>query len=165
MIIRESTINDAEKLLQMLQQLDRETKFMLFEPGERKLTVAEMEKSLEAIRKSNSLQLVVEYKDKIVGFLMARRGTLQRNKHCAYIVIGILEKYQGKKLGQRLFEKMEEWAKETGIKRLELTVMTHNKAAIHLYEKMGFTKEGIKAKSLLVDRKLVDEYYMAKLLP
>lgn len=33
MIIRECNNHDAEKFLQMLQQLDKETKFMLFEPG------------------------------------------------------------------------------------------------------------------------------------
>jgi RimJ/RimL family protein N-acetyltransferase len=164
MIIRECNNHDAEKFLQMLQQLDKETKFMLFEPGERKTTVEQMQKSIESIVKSNSLQLVVEDKDKIVGFLLARRGTLQRNKLCAYIVIGILEKYRGRKIGQRLFMKMEEWAKISDIHRLELTVMTHNKAAIKLYEKMGFKKEGIKEKSLVVDGKFVDEFYMAKII-
>ena len=60
MIIRECNNHDAEKFLQMLQQLDKETKFMLFEPGERKTTVEQMQKSIESIVKSNSLQLVVE---------------------------------------------------------------------------------------------------------
>ena len=73
MIIRECNNHDAEKFLQMLQQLDKETKFMLFEPGERKTTVEQMQKSIESIVKSNSLQLVVEDKDKIVGFLTATK--------------------------------------------------------------------------------------------
>jgi RimJ/RimL family protein N-acetyltransferase len=36
--------------------------------------------------------------------------------------------------------------------------------AIKLYEKVGFHKEGIKEKSMLVDGKYIDEYYMAKLI-
>ncbi len=33
-----------------------------------------------------------------------------------------------------------------------------------LYEKSGFKVEGIRAKSMLVNGELVDEYYMAKIL-
>lgn len=42
--------------------------------------------------------------------------------------------------------------------------MMHNKAAIGLYKKIGFKIEGLKEKSLIVDRKYVDEYYMGKIL-
>lgn len=59
---------------------------------------------------------------------------------------------------------MEKWALENTITRLELTVMTHNERAVRLYKKMGFKIEGLKEKSLIVDGKYVDEYYMGKIL-
>lgn len=40
----------------------------------------------------------------------------------------------------------------------------HNEAARKLYEKSDFKVEGIRAKSMLVNGELVDEYYMAKIL-
>ena len=58
---------------------------------------------------------------------------------------------------------LDEWAKENGIVRLELTVECHNKAARHLYEKSGFEIEGIRTKSMFVEGTFVDEYYMAKI--
>ena len=61
------------------------------------------------------------------------------------------------------FEKMVAWAKEQGVKRLELTVICENARAKHLYEKMGFEIEGTKKKSVLVDGAYLDEYYMAKI--
>jgi len=44
-----------------------------------------------------------------------------------------------------------------------LTVVCENDIAKHLYEKNGFEIEGIKKKSMYIDKKYVDEYYMAKI--
>ncbi len=48
--------------------------------------------------------------------------------------------------------------------RLELTVRCDNTSAIALYQKQGFTIEGTKYRSLLVEGEYVDEYYMGLLL-
>lgn len=164
MVIREINEKDAENFLNMLKKLDTETKNMMYEPGERKTTVDGMKANIKNILSSNSLTLVAEENGQIVGFLSAGRGFANRIKHSAYIVIGILNAYTGRGIGTRLFEQMEKWAKESGITRLELTVMVHNEGGKRLYEKMGFRKEGIKERALIVDGKYVDEYYMAKLL-
>jgi RimJ/RimL family protein N-acetyltransferase len=55
---------------------------------------------------------------------------------------------------------MQDWAREQGIQRIELTVMAHNDAAIALYERNGFTIEGIKKGAIVVDGNLVDEIMM-----
>lgn len=164
MIIRKVETKDSERFLNMLIQLDNETNNMMFEPGERKTTIEEMKDIISNTNNSSSLTLVVEDKENIVGFLSAQRGFANRIKHRAHIVIGILRDYRGKKLGVELFQEMEKWALEINITRLELTVMTHNEGAIKLYKKMGFKIEGIKEKSLKVNEKYVDEYYMCKIL-
>lgn len=164
MIIRKVEAKDSERLLNMLKQLDSETKNMMYEPGERKTTPEEMKSNIENINVSNLLMLIAEEEGNIVGFLTAERGFANRIKHSAYVVIGILESYRGRKIGTKLFEELDKWAEDNRIIRLELTVMAHNEGAIGLYEKMGFRKEGLKEKSLIVDGKYVDEYYMAKIL-
>ncbi|MGN0972690.1 MAG: GNAT family N-acetyltransferase, partial [Aristaeellaceae bacterium] len=58
----------------------------------------------------------------------------------------------------------EGWARANHITRPELTVERPNEAARHLYEKMGFAIEGVRKRSMLVDGRPVDEYYMARLL-
>ena len=55
-------------------------------------------------------------------------------------------------------------AKESGIVRLELTVECENDGAKTLYERMGFEIEGIRPKSMKVNGRFVDEYYMGKIL-
>lgn len=164
MIVRRLEVKDSVKFIKMLKQLDNETKNMMYEPGERKTTLEEMESNIKKINCSNSLLLVAAKNENIVGFLSAERGFAKRINHSAYIVIGILKNYRGKKIGRKLFGELDKWAVENSITRLELTVMTHNVVAIRLYEKMGFKIEGLKEKSLIVDGKYVDEYYMGKIL-
>ncbi len=67
-------------------------------------------------------------------------------------------------LGTQLFEKIEEWAKDHQIYRLELMVMKHNQAAIALYQKMDFQVEGIKRDNLFLNGEWIDEILMAKIL-
>ena len=100
----------------------------------------------------------------IVGFLRAERGTCNRVRHTAYVVTGVLEGFRGRGVSTALFTRLESWARTNRITRLELTVECPNEAARHLYEKMGFTVEGIRRNAMLVDGHLVDEYYMARLL-
>lgn len=164
MIIRKIDITDSEDYLNMLYKLDNETRFMMYEPEERSTEIKDIEELIESMNKTNSLLLVAEENSSIVGFLSAERGIYNRVKHSAYIVTGILAGFRGRKIGTGLFKELDVWAVENNIARLELSVMTHNEAALRLYKKIGFKIEGIKEKSLKVDGEFVDEYYMAKLL-
>lgn len=165
MNIRRIRVEDAHDFLHLCYALDKETKFMMLEEDERKTTLDEQMNSLKTILEENrSLLLVCEIEGKLVGYLSATREDFRRINHSAYIVVGVLQEYSGHGIGSHLFEELEAWAKLNNIHRLELTVMTHNEAGIHLYKKMGFEIEGCKKHSLMVDGEYVDEYYMAKLI-
>jgi RimJ/RimL family protein N-acetyltransferase len=169
MQIREITGRDmecslADKFIEMQLRLDEETEFMMYEPGERKPNRENTEKFLREAAEGEDLLLVAEDKDRLWGFLSARRGGLNRIHHSAYIVTGICKDYRNKGIGTAFFGELDKWAAAGGIKRLELTVMCHNEAALHLYEKSGFQREGIKKNSMVVNGQFADEFYMAKLL-
>lgn len=164
MYIRIAKSDDAKKLVHLIKQVEN-SNFMLFEPGERKTTVDQQRKRIESMcEEETSTILVAEDNGGLAGYLFAIGGNPTRAKHAVYLVIGVAESSRGQGVGAKLFAKLEEWAKERAIHRLELTVMVHNKAGIALYEKMGFEIEGTKRHSLFVDGKYIDEYYMSKLL-
>lgn len=163
-MIRVAQESDAGQLLELLINLDQETNFMLYEPGERKSRIDDIQLQIRRASETSSILLVVEEDQKIVGFLSGNRGFANRIQHSCYIVIGILKDYAHKGIGTALFQELERWARLNNVTRLELTVMIHNEAAIKLYKKMGFRVEGLKEKSLKVDGKYIDEYYMAKVL-
>lgn len=165
MIIREINRSDAENFANLTQQIEGSSQYMLWEAGERN---SQTENQLEMIKgmedTKNSTILVAENNKSLVGFLLAIGGKARRNKHSAYIVIGILKEYRGKGIGTKLFTKVEQWASTHQISRLELTVVTKNEAGLSLYKKAGFEIEGTKRNSLFLNDEFVDEYYMSKLL-
>ncbi|MGG3564377.1 GNAT family N-acetyltransferase [Neobacillus rhizosphaerae] len=165
MIIREARESDAENLVSLIKQVEKESEFMLMEAGERQITPELQQQRIQSIQRSeNSTIFVAEKGEQLVGYMFAMGGTAKRNQHSLYVVIGILKDYRGQGIGTRLFEKLEDWAVERNIRRLELTTVTRNVAGVALYKKMGFEVEGTKKDSLLIDGEFVDEYYMAKLL-
>ncbi len=163
--IRGIRTSDAEELLKLSDQTDRETSFMLIEPGEQRTTVEQEREQIERIlRRDNQVILVAEENGHLVGQLVASGGNFRRNRGLAHIYIGILKSHWGQGIGTRLFQVLEDWAREYGIHRLELSVQTDNERAIHLYKKVGFEIEGIKRQTLLVDGVYRDEYLMSKIV-
>lgn len=162
-LIREIREEDAENHLALCYKLDEETKFMLYEPGERNTPLELHRDFVQSVMASaNSTILLAEDGDQLVGYLLVDGGKMRRIKHAGYIVLGILSAYQGQGLGTRLFQALEKWRENTEITRLELTVITQNQAAVFLYQKMGFEIEGTKKKSLYLEGKYVDEFYMGR---
>lgn len=164
MIIRKINIIDADAFWQMQFELDKETKNMMYEPNERTKNINLINSLIEKSVEGSDLLLVAEIDKDVVGFLSAQRGVPNRIRHTAYIVTGIRKDFQGKGIGSQFFRKLDLWARQNAIKRLELTVMCPNIVAKNLYEKNGFVIEGVKKDAMLVDGEYIDEFYMAKLL-
>lgn len=165
MLIREIRIDDAEDYMNLVKEVESKSDFMLMEAGERKTTAEQQLKQLERLeQQNNSTIFVAEEKGKLVGYLIAIGGTVKRTKHSAYLVIGVLQECRGKGIGTELFDKVIKWAPKHNVSRLELTVVTENKAGVALYKKSGFDIAGTKRNSLIINGRTYDEYCMSKLL-
>jgi RimJ/RimL family protein N-acetyltransferase len=162
---REAGPGDAAALLALKQDLDRETSFMLIEPGERTDTAADVAAELAQLAGApNSVVIVAEIAGGLAGYVQGAGGRFRRSRRTVHIVIGVRAAATGQGVGSGLLGELESWARAHALHRLELTVMAHNQRASGLYERMGFTVEGRRRECLLVDGTLVDELYMAKLL-
>ncbi len=114
----------------------------------------------------------------ILGFVETDEGTkmvtsaslsfqqIEVFKHRATFGISVRDDYQNKGLGKILTQYMLDIAKERGMKKVELTVVSYNKRAVHIYEKMGFEKEGLIRMEYWSPKlgKYGDTYFMGKLL-
>lgn len=166
-LYRKLQTNEAQLFWNMMNELDHETKFMMYEPGERENTASEIkaiEVLIQSAKDNKNYLLVAEVNHQIIGYILALRGTPNRIKHTAYIVTGIKKDHRGKGIGKIFFIYLDKWAKENGIKRLELTVICTNLVAKRLYEQKGFMVEGTRKNAMMIDGDYVDEFYMAKLL-
>lgn len=163
-MIRPIEVRDAESFIKLSKQID-DSNYMLFEPGERNITLEQQSKSIESIlSEKKSIIFVVERENKLVGFIAAFGGNVKRNQHSAYLVLGVLEEFQGQGIASKLFNQIFEWARDNELSRLGLTVIKDNIKAFNLYRKMGFVLEGEKVHSLIINGKPVNEYYLYKLL-
>ncbi len=162
--IRERTVEDTQEFCRFLNTLDNEAEYMLYEKGERVLDPDIVRNNIQSIINNKDACYVALINGSIIGFIIAVREKFIRTKHSAVIVVGILEKYCGRGIGSELFHQVFLWASENDIKRLELTVVSNNKRALSLYNKLGFKLEGTKEMSILIGKKYCNEYLMGKLL-
>jgi RimJ/RimL family protein N-acetyltransferase len=163
-IVRSIEVSDAVSYIEFLSTLDHETEFLLWEPGERTITIESIENQIKIANPNMRFHSVAVVSGKVIGFIVGLRGFQKRVQHKADFTMGVLSQFSGLGIGNSLFESFERWAKANQIQRLELSVMSHNNRAIVFYEKQGFQLEGIKKNSFCVRGRLVDENMMGKLL-
>ena len=163
MIIRYAQKTDAQKFWNLMKALDQETTFMMYEPDEREEDLRMPQRVIDAAVDNGNLLIFAEDGDELVGFLSAGRENCRRNHHSAYLVCGVREKYWNRGIAKMLFRMLDDWAEETGVKRVELVVRKDNYIARHVYERHGFTYEGEHKMAMFIDGQYYSEVHMAKL--
>lgn len=162
-VFRRPVAADAERHLALLRALDVETRFLLWEPGERLIDADALRRHFSTLGEEAEL-LIADAGERIVGFLSAKRGGTRRLRHRADFSMGVLADCRKQGIGRRLLEELEAWARRRGVTRLELTVMAHNQSARQLYERMGYATEGVKVGAIRIGSEPIDEIVMGKLL-
>ncbi|MBX5045958.1 GNAT family N-acetyltransferase [Rhizobium lentis] len=106
-------------------------------------------------------QFVAVIADEVVGWCDIGRHFFPSHAHRGRLGMGILPTYRGKGLGRQLIDATLKAAQEAGFTRVELDVYEDNSRAIALYEKVGFTREGIIRRAARIDGRFIDAIGMA----
>lgn len=143
--IREATLEDAEDIINYIDQVASESHYLTFGQGELKIKVDQERQFIENCKKSdNSLMIVAEVNGKIIGNLSFSGGKNSRIYHMGEFGVTVLKEFWKLGIGRKLIEYMIEWASNgKQIRKINLKVREDNLHAIRLYEKMGFKKEGV----------------------
>jgi RimJ/RimL family protein N-acetyltransferase len=64
--------------------------------------------------------------------------------------------------GTALMLEAERWARQVGVRKVELHVFPYNEPAIALYERLGYEREGFRHRHYRRGGQLVDAILMAK---
>ena len=113
----------------------------------------------------NTITLIAHDENRVVGHLQISIGTSPRFREMGDLFIYLHQEYQNVGLGTALMNQAITLARERRLHRVELTVVADNHRAIHLYEKVGFQREGLKRENYLgEDEKYHDEIIMGILL-
>lgn len=143
--ITKASMND----LQLLRQLGKQTFFETFAESN---TEANMnaylaenftnEKIKAELRNPESLFFIAWENDQAIGFLKLNTGDAQTEPQGESSLeierIYVIKSFLGKKIGQLLYEKALQIARELHKSSIWLGVWEHNQRAIRFYEKNGF---------------------------
>jgi RimJ/RimL family protein N-acetyltransferase len=165
--IREAQAADAEQLIALVKELaDEPGLYIALSPGEFNLTVEQEQKFIaESQAADNSVFLVAETEERIIGVLTCKGGSRKLTRHVTTLGMSVRKDWRNKGVGGLLMARVIDWAKGTGIvSRIELFVFARNMMAIHLYEKHGFVCEGRRRRAIHRDGEYFDDLIMALLL-
>ncbi len=150
-VIREATLEDLKGYHACLSRVALERKYIGF------LEAPPVEKSkqwMESVLRSGCPFLVVESLGEIVGWCDVGRNDRQGFTHLGELGMGLDSNFRGQGLGAELLRTAVGHARRVGLEKLELEVFASNVAARKLYEKLGFSVDGVRVKA----RKLGEEY-------
>jgi putative acetyltransferase len=117
----------------------------------------------ERLSGSDSIHLVAEVDQQLVGQLSLHLQSNPRRKHVAELGMGVRDDWAGKGVGSALLAAAVDMADNwLNLQRLELTVYADNLAALALYRKFGFVEEGLARGYAFRQGQYVDALYMAR---
>lgn len=160
--IRQAEIDDAEKLLHCIKTYIPQSEYIPKLEQEIKLTIEqEKEWIYYFLTNENSLLLIAEFNNEIVGNIDLTGNRRKIMEHTAVIGMGMLKEWRNTGLGTALLKLAIEWAKENSIlELLWLQVYTDNELGLGLYRKIGFVENGIMKNFFKQDGKYFDNLTM-----
>jgi GNAT superfamily N-acetyltransferase len=113
----------------------------------------------------NSLCLVAEAENLLVGILICRGGRHLQKQHVSTLdVFFVHEDWRGQGIGTSLIRHATKWLRQSNhVARLEVVIAIHNTVALSLLKKEGFRLEGNLASSIRIDGKLMNTMVLALL--
>ncbi len=142
--VRPADPGDAEALTRLAEAVSAEPEGWLISANGEWRSVGDERRYLKALRRyPNAAVLVAERSDgEIIGRLSVARDTHPASAHVADVGLMVAKDARGKGVGRALLAATVEWARDAGIRKLELHVFPWNEPAIRLYERFGFEREG-----------------------
>ncbi|XUY26337.1 N-acetyltransferase family protein [Agrobacterium sp. rho-8.1] len=118
---------------------------------------------LDMIDRGNP-HVVATVENRVVGWCDISRHVFPTHAHRGTLAMGIIPGFRGRGLGARLVAAALSQARDARFIRIELAVHADNTSAISLYEKVGFVREGVQRRSVLIDGCFLDTVTMALIL-
>ena len=141
MIIRKATAKDLDKIIDLGQDLQNDSKkfepLLIFDRGQ---SLAHYKNELS---NDGALIIVAENNGKIIGYQYSFTNELdylsKKNKECTLEAIYVIPEYRSRGIGGKLMEFAENWAINTcHVNRIKANIYTDNESSIALHVNNGF---------------------------
>jgi RimJ/RimL family protein N-acetyltransferase len=143
-VVRAADPADAEQLTRLAEAVSGEPEGWLISTGGEWRSAGDERRYLKALRRYPHAAVFVAERDDgaVIGRLSVARDTHPASGHVADLGLMVAQDARRQGVGWALLEVAVGWARSSGVRKLELHVFPWNEAAIALYEKFGFEREG-----------------------
>jgi RimJ/RimL family protein N-acetyltransferase len=160
-IVRRAEPGDAQGLKELGDAVGSEPEGWLVTTNGWRDT-ADERRYLRAIRRyPNAAVFVAVDEGVIVGRLSIARDQHPASRHVADLGLMVAESHRRRGIGTALLDAAVDWGREAGVRKLELHVFPWNTAAIALYKRFGFVREGYRKDHYRRGDEFVDAILMA----
>jgi RimJ/RimL family protein N-acetyltransferase len=162
-VVREADPADAEQLTRLAEAVSGEPEAWLISANGEWRSVGDERRYLKALRRyPNAAVFVAERSDgALIGRLSLARDTHPASAHVADLGLMVAKDARRAGVGRALLEAAVDWARASGVRKLELHVFPWNEPAIRLYETFGFEREGLRKRHYRRAGEDVDAILMA----
>ena len=161
--IRGAEPSDAEQLTRLADAVSGEPEGWLISVAGEWRSAGDERRFLKAVRRyPHAAVFVAEQEDgTLLGRLSIGRDPHPASTHVADVGLMVARDARRQGVGTALLQAAVEWAREAGVRKLELHVFPWNEGAIALYDAFGFEREGYRKRHYLRGGEFVDAILMA----
>ena len=161
MIFRELDLGDGEAVVDYLNKVGGETNFLTFGKEGVSYTIEQEKVLLRNMKETKGNYMIGGYlKNKLVTVGSITSSSKERLKHKADVGISVLKDYWNIGIGSQMMEYLIFLCRKNSFRKIDLIVYENNERAIKLYEKLGFVKEGLLTRDVLIDGVFYSSYHM-----
>jgi RimJ/RimL family protein N-acetyltransferase len=162
-LIRNADPSDAEQLTRLADAVSAEPEGWLISVAGEWRSAGDERRFLKAVRRYPHAAVFVAEQDDgtLVGRLSVGRDPHPASSHVADVGLMVAVSARRQGVGTALLESAVDWARDGGVRKLELHVFPWNDAAIALYEAFGFEREGYRKRHYRRGGEFVDAILMA----
>jgi RimJ/RimL family protein N-acetyltransferase len=160
--IRPARPDDAQALVTLAESVSSEPEgWLISSSGWR--SASDERRFLKAIRRYPHAAVYVAEADggAIVARLSLARDTHPASVHVADLGLMVATTHRRLGIGRALLDQAVAWARDAGVRKIELHVFPWNEPAIALYERYGFEQEGYRRAHYVREGEELDAILMA----
>ena len=160
-VVRAARPDDAAALVELAVAVGSEPEAWLLNTDSWR-SVGDERRYLRALKRHpDAAVFVAEDDGRVVGRLSVARDPHRASSHVADLGLMVAAGHRRRGIGRALLERAVAWAREAGIRKLELHVFPWNEPAIRLYEQFGYEREGFRRDHYRRGDEYVDAILMA----